>query len=93
MNICTFCILTGESCTDPGRPADGYLQIETFEDGQMGRYFCNRMGFTPNIENITCVRAGDGSMKWNADGAEMTPPLPVECEGESSDVTYRIYLY
>lgn len=77
----------GDSCTDPGRPADGDQQAVSYEAGQSVTFTCKRAGYEPNYKNLTCQRIGTGStavMKFVA--TDGTPSPKLSCSDTSAPV-------
>ena len=57
---------SGRTCEDPGRPADGYQIVTSYEVGQLLHYECNRTGFTPVPPTpLICQKTGADSFTFN----------------------------
>ncbi|XP_013402106.1 sushi, von Willebrand factor type A, EGF and pentraxin domain-containing protein 1-like, partial [Lingula anatina] len=56
----------GDTCLDPGRPADGYQNATRYEQGSLVTYTCLRAGYEPRPEfPLMCIVVGD-KLQWNA---------------------------
>ena len=49
-----FLSLSETACADPGTPHDGQQDANSFENGQLVRYTCDRAGFAPDDDVIIC---------------------------------------
>ena len=58
-------VLTGSTCKDPGRPADGEQHGDSYEEGSLITFSCFRPGFKlSNPYPLKCLY--NGSLNWNA---------------------------
>ena len=66
--VCDFdceILLSGPSCMDPGRPADGEQIATTYEVNAVVQFTCNRSGFAPYPSaSLTCGISGN-TVSWN----------------------------
>ena len=75
----TFCRSLGQTCSDPGTPADSRQMADNYALGSVVSFECIRSGYdvVPNY-NYTCVVDGTGDgVEWDDIKAN---PLP-ECLG------------
>ena len=63
-------LIAGMTCTDPGRPVDGYQSMQTkqYQESSEVYFNCSRPGFTIQGTNpIKCIINGAGTgLNWSA---------------------------
>ena len=63
--IITF-FFSGETCTDPGRPPDGYQIATSYEEGSLVHFNCSKPGFAPDPPTPIICELNEGKIGWNS---------------------------
>ena len=58
--------ISGETCTDPGRPPDGYQIATSYEEGSLVHFNCSKPGFAPDPPTPIICELNDGKIGWNS---------------------------
>ena len=85
LSLYQFNMLTGKTCTDPGRPADGIQDMsrsdKTYEKDKLIYFKCQRPGFDLSFSTPFKCEVSNNVAKWNES------KLP-ECVGKSSTAAH-----